>query len=318
MFNKINGGKTVTACFNITVFAEMVMKQLKDLLGDGYSISVSENRKNNGVTPVGLSISSKNERPDAGAIIYLEGYLGSYNEGDMDIGEICDDIIKVFHENMRDFDFDTGSISSFDQVKDRICCKLVNAEMNSDKIYMLPHRKFRDLAIIYYIPLRVNGYNASITITPNLLELWGVDEADLYDAAMNNNTEYCILSIAEVMKDAAAELGLNGADSFFAAPPHMGPEMYVATNKAREFGATFLMQKNRLKEFSDKINDDFYILPSSVHELLFIPATGMYASSLSEMVKDVNENLLDKEEILSNSVYRYYRDLNKVIVECYG
>ena len=319
MCNAINGGKT--ACFNITVFAEMVMKQLKDLLGDGYSISVSENRKNNGITPVGLSISSNSERPDAGVIIYLEGYLESYNEGDMDIRDICENIIKVFHENMRDFDFDAGSITSFDKVKDQLRLKLVNSELNKEQLYMQPHRSFRDLAIVYYLPLQVNGYAASMTVSLALMELWGVDEDELYNTAIENvkhKSDYCIIGIADLMKYIAAKSGLNVEDGFCAPPPDM--EMYVATNASRELASNIILNNNMLKEFSDSIHGrDFYILPSSIHDLIFIPATDWAdVRRFSEMVKDVNDNELDKEEILSYSVYRYNRDRNSVIVECYG
>ena len=59
-----------------------------------------------------------------------------------------------------------------------------------------------------------------------------------------------------------------------------------------------------LKEECKVFQQDLYILPSSVHEILVLPQMIGDADELRQMVCEVNETL-EKEDRLSNQVYRY-------------
>ena len=62
-------------------------------------------------------------------------------------------------------------------------------------------------------------------------------------------------------------------------------------------------------------NQDYYVLPSSVHEVIIIPDTGeLSAMALAGMVFDVNMKLVDREERLGNRVLRYNRDTKELSV----
>ena len=54
---------------------------------------------------------------------------------------------------------------------------------------------------------------------------------------------------------------------------------------------------------------DFWILPSSIHEVVLLPdgKYGEKAEELAVIVKDINDTQLAPEEILSYHVYRYSR-----------
>ena len=56
------------------------------------------------------------------------------------------------------------------------------------------------------------------------------------------------------------------------------------------------------------MESDFYILPSSVHEVILIPATDRTSiSELSEMVQEVNGTEVARDEVLSQHAYYYSR-----------
>ena len=68
-----------------------------------------------------------------------------------------------------------------------------------------------------------------------------------------------------------------------------------------------------LHDFARRIGSDFYILPSSVHEVLLIPADNQISmSTLSSMVRDVNSSQLAREEILSDHVYYYSLETDQI------
>ena len=54
------------------------------------------------------------------------------------------------------------------------------------------------------------------------------------------------------------------------------------------------------------IGGDYYVLPSSIHETLIVPDTGLHdVNELEAMVKEVNETQVAPDEILSDKVQHY-------------
>ena len=85
------------------------------------------------------------------------------------------------------------------------------------------------------------------------------------------------------------------------------PQMYVLTNRRKVNGANILLYKDWLAEAANRLKDDFFILPSSIHELIAVPVSGTDVKELRAMVKEVNNTEVAPEEILSYEVYRYSR-----------
>ena len=84
--------------------------------------------------------------------------------------------------------------------------------------------------------------------------------------------------------------------------------MYVATNPRRVFGASCILYPGTLEAFARRCRRNFYVLPSSIHETILIPALPeLRAEEMEDMVHEVNEATLAEEEFLSNHVYLYRR-----------
>ena len=66
-----------------------------------------------------------------------------------------------------------------------------------------------------------------------------------------------------------------------------GDPMYGATLDCKMYGAGLLYCEEFLKEMEKKIGT-YYILPSSIHELIFVPADTAVKDDLTYMVKEVN------------------------------
>ena len=90
--------------------------------------------------------------------------------------------------------------------------------------------------------------------------------------------------------------------------------MYVLTNQKKTFGAICIRYPGMLKELSEKFGGDFYILPSSVHECILVPADETVSRDmLKEMVTDINQTQVEPQEILANQAYLYSRTLNQIV-----
>lgn len=81
--------------------------------------------------------------------------------------------------------------------------------------------------------------------------------------------------------------------------------MWVVTNNKGINGATSIIYENILKGIAGKIGGDFYIIPSSIHEVLCISAKNRDAEPLKTLVGEVNGGLVENHERLSYNVYLY-------------
>lgn len=162
-----------------------------------------------------------------------------------------------------------------------------------------------------------NG-SMSVPITNQLMENYGVTVGELHEVATQNMDELTpasFKSMNEVMAEMMlpsliAECGGNReqAEQMLEAmmPPMEDGKMYVLTNEQKTNGAAVILNEKVMDQISEKVGGEFYILPSSVHELLIVPRdAGMEVSELEKMVCEVNATQVSVEERLSDHVYAY-------------
>ena len=81
-------------------------------------------------------------------------------------------------------------------------------------------------------------------------------------------------------------------------------EQYVLTNIAQINGATAILYPNLLQEIGEATQSNFFILPSSIHEVILMKDNGdMNAEELQRMVMEINRTQVAPEEVLSDEVY---------------
>lgn len=82
--------------------------------------------------------------------------------------------------------------------------------------------------------------------------------------------------------------------------------MNILTTNGGVNGAGILLCSDYLTKIFDKIGD-YYILPSSVHEVIIVPKANYTAdiSDLSNMVKTINADIVDDTDVLSDEAFEY-------------
>lgn len=113
---------------------------------------------------------------------------------------------------------------------------------------------------------------------------------ELVNAINRNNYEYIFGSMADMLGIPCLEEEVP---------------MYVLTNPALHFGAGLLLNNSVLRNILDTVGEDIYVLPSSVHEIIVIPASmSDNAKELTDMVYSINQSCVRPQDRLSNDVYR--------------
>ena len=81
----------------------------------------------------------------------------------------------------------------------------------------------------------------------------------------------------------------------------------VASVEGNVHGAGVLAYENFMEKASERVGgESFFILPSSIHELLIVPDNGiMDLRHLESMVREVNATTVDPSEKLTDNVYHY-------------
>jgi len=292
----------------IVDFTEFV-GQIADLLrerNDKLDISIQTVRKNNSVQYTGLSIraAGANVTP----IIYLEPFFQRYEEYH-DMEEVIDRIMKIYQQN--EFHFDADSIMDFNNVKDRIIYIVVNRHKNKEMLNEVPNRVLvEDIAVVYKIMLddAKDGSTASIQIKNSMMDIWSVDEETLWTCAQENNKRLkkpeC-RSMYEVLLELMIQRHGIVNDELIDGIRTAEPRMYILRDESGQYGASVIADMEFMYRVYDDIGE-FYILPSSLHEVIAIPVRDEYeVAEMTSMVAEVNRTQLTEEEILADMVYKF-------------
>lgn len=291
-------------------FVENIKERLEQL--GQFEVELKHVLKNNSVMRCGLILHSGGN--NLAPTIYMELLYKAYRNG-VDMEKIVGKIMEAY-EDASGEEVDISFFRDFSTVKDRLYMKLVNREMNAELLADLPYREFLDLAVVYYIDYDNPGTGAgTIQIRNSYMEMWGVTEGDLW-AAASKNTPVQKPGRIESMGDMLEELsvGQGNRDCGLRSSTGNSPvPMLVITNAERAYGAAVIMYSGMLKQAADKTESDVFILPSSLHEVIAVPVTEeREITELKEMVMEVNRNVLQPEEVLSDNVYIYRREQDRL------
>ena len=88
--------------------------------------------------------------------------------------------------------------------------------------------------------------------------------------------------------------------------------MWIISNERGTNGAASMLYENELHKLSVQLGTDLFILPSSIHEVIAVPADDLEPEELAQMVSEINMGQVELGERLSNQVYYYDKELRKL------
>ena len=294
---------------NYTEFVCAVEKNMSLKVKEGVKVSSYTAVKNNGRERQGIVVETPGV--NISPTIYLEEYYQCYQNGE-GLEEIVDDIHSFYESIRKEESWDYRKILSYEGVKDRIVFKLINRDKNRKFLESVPHREVLDLAVVFYVLLEVRREGtAMMTICENHIRQWGIDADTLWETAAENvkrilPAELFTMryALGEIMS--GSEEGRCTRENILEGNSGEHDRMYVLTNRIRSYGAACMAYPYIPEMIGRTLGTDYYILPSSVHEVMIVPADGGLAGGeLEEMVLEINATQVAEEEVLSDHVYYY-------------
>ncbi len=304
-----------------TEFKDEVLVKVKERYNEDYEISIQEFQKNNGTVLDGLII--RNSKFNISPTIYLNGYYAKL-EDNVEFDTIFETIVDVYETHKREYDIDIVDIMDFEKCKSKIIYKLVNYEQNAEMLKSVPHVRYLDLAIVFYLfcdslENEIEGIG-TIQISDDWLERWKISKDELFEIAKENTPQilkYRADSLSDIIQRVMKKSDMSDGEIFEGIeniPPYI-----VLSNKAGVNGASVILYDNLLKSIAKAINFDLFIIPCSIHEVIIAPALESFMHNKGAALKDtiavVNNNELAEVDVLSNNLYLY--SLEKDAIEIY-
>ena len=290
---------------NYQEFVGSVTGFLRESLPGGTRLQLIPLEKNNGIIMDGLSVRKEGKR--VAPMIYLESYYREYLDG-RSLRGICDQILECCEDSDFEEHFDVDFFREPERVRPTVAYRLINYEKNRELLQEIPHLPFLDLAVIFYSLLTDTPVgHATVLIRNSHLELWGKNTSWLYEAA-KENTEKLLPKRLVSMEDMIYELSEGKQE-----PEYAGVPMYVLTNSRKSFGAACLLYDGVLGECFRRLEESYYLIPSSVHEVILIPASAVGDSrELCTLVQEMNRTQVRSTEVLSDTVYLYSEETRRL------
>lgn len=128
------------------------------------------------------------------------------------------------------------------------------------------------------------------------------ENAEFQVMQMNKNNGVQMVGVQVRLQEENVDFGLRSHDM-----------LYALTNVEKQYGASMITQPEVLNKLEQLFPEGFYVLPSSVHEVLIVPDNGeMEPKMLGEMVREVNKNEVERQEVLSDRVYSYDKEKHQI------
>lgn len=315
-------------------FTAKVKRATEDYLGDSCQVEIHKVTKNNGIRLYGMSIRQRGELTSP--TIYLEPFYEEYEEGES-LGNIIRQIVDRYEKHREEGEIDVSFFGDYTQVRTKLACKLIHTERNREMLQDVPHREFLDLSLVFYCMLIHESIGrGTVLIRTEFLDHWGISQEELEKDALENMKRILkpeVIGMGALMKQTMQEhieeqllsvLEENGeAEGWLARmveevagniaeksrEAQNEEQMYILTNTIRSNGAVYLLDTDLLAGFAREKGSGFMILPSSVHEIILVPEAKENLQedicAFRHMVQEVNSTQVAAEEVLSDSVYYF-------------
>ena len=281
-----------------------VVAIVEESLGAEYEVKFIENMIKDGKEVSAISIVDP-EMSENGNTVAITLYFNDEMLKGVDyVEDLVARVLRAFENRAK-----TGEPSIFVKMLDSfesskgLIVPVVLSTGKYDKDRLSKRIEGTDMSIYYKV---MGPNNMSTAITESLAERWGVAFDTIHSVAMenlnNNSDSYEIQGISKVLmgmlsEEEAAMMGLPVV-------PDEDEQLFVVSNTEKLFGANAMLLKGIMNKAKEKLGV-FFILPSSIHELLLVRKAGSDVSALGGIVGDVNATQVSDADFLAEGVYEY-------------
>ncbi len=265
--------------------------------------------KNNDTMKHGIVLKRRDEF--ISPTIYVDDFYQDFLRKKKTMKEVAEEVwerLAEVEEHARQYrDFS----AEFEDCRRQIIYRLISLDRNKQFLQSVPYLPFLNLAIVFCIVCDASEDGLeTILITDEVIERWQTSTKELVRLAEENTPRILPATVDSLTTVLLRYIGLPEEET---SGKKSRLPMFLLSNQSGVNGASVLLYPDILAGLADQCDSDLFILPSSIHELIVIPAGRKdRQGKLSEMVADINKNHVNREEVLSDTAYFYDRKKRKI------
>ena len=286
--------------------AEEAIVLLREMFGEGIDFSCTEYYKSNeALTGIALKLPGCSSIP----VVCLN---------DMPDNATAEDIANIaattFQEALHNFRvLPILPEMTRENVLENVVLQALSRKRNRQLLKSHPHIALLDLAGIFRIPVGPYRRNSLTTalVTNQIAERLELTVDELAEAARRNTVQKFGIEFSNVHRMGLCSLLRHSwTPEPFETVSMSETGLYVLSTSIRVNGAALILLPDILEKIGEKAGMDYYLIPSSIHELLIARDDGLVTPKLlKEIVYEGNRTdaVIKQEDVLSDNIYFYSR-----------
>lgn len=207
----------------------------------------------------------------------------------------------------------TYEFKSYEEIKERLRVRLMDTKAHANILQKTVHAPVGcGLALAAYIKLPYEVAEGGIANVPiGMAQIDDVGPERIMEDAKNGSITNAKPRLCAMSNIFFGNKGENLLEKGNAAED----VLYVLTTEDGLLGASTFFYPGIKERIADVMGRDYFVLPSSVHEVLILPDKGqMEPKELLQMVKSINEAEVAPKDRLCDRVFKYHTDTQELTV----
>ncbi len=243
------------------------------------------------------------KRADAegGPTIYAEDFYKLYKAG-MPISKLSSDAVdavRPYIDNVPVFGDDVLDLSAHPE---NLRVRMIGRIRNREALKNMPYLDLK-CGLVLTADIWQGEYRT--VVSNSMIESLGMDKEKLFELALANYSmkDAVLFRLEDILADDDDDdrENLIEAQSGNLMPDNEG--LYLLSNKDSFWGAAALFYPGVMERVYGLMGGDFYVLPSSVHELLLLPVSSMDPQKLVDTIRSANRSVMKESEILADDLF---------------
>lgn len=264
----------------------------------------------------GINLSWKGE--NVAPTFYLDNLYESFDRDGEDIFPIMEHVADmIVRERDRVMPMDVKStvhsLENYEFAKQNLAMKICDFESNQEYLQDHVYTRKNDFAVTYHVKVaEMEDGTFTAPVTTRMLENWGKTAEELHQDALQAQIPENKPTLRMVEEIVMKTMGMRSEEprNYLQEDklPELGEsgiQLLVLTNENTLNGAAMMMHQDVLDKIGELLGQDYYVLPSSLHEVLIMIAEEKDVRTLQEMVHEINETQVDTADLLSDKVQFY-------------
>lgn len=286
-----------------------IREEIPEEIRDMMEVDIREVVKANDTVLHGVVIKAPEQ--DIVLTIYIEDCIKQLPE-DFAMKNLAEAIISIYQVGMREAPAVESLSLEFDDIKDKLVVQLAEVERNKDRLRELAYKPLDNgMVMLAYVVVQGERGNMRFAVTKEIAKGQNYDIEKMFETAMKNNEPVLVDTKDVILSD-----GVKNVQNLFdkELSGKLPDSMYTLTNSSTNLGAATLYYPDVQKRIADMLQNSYYVLPSSIHEVMILPCSvNDNPEFLRKMVREANETVVNPQEVLSDRVFMYDREKERLV-----